>query len=165
MHTQRVRAVSIRDGARGFSTRRRAAALSAGLLAAALGSCSKDDTLVAVNVALARELDGLATFAVTITEPDQPPFDYTITPPRQPSDGGTKVKSAFFERIVLPDSWSSAPATIHVEAKSDDGTTLAAADTTASIRHEGAVVAYVTFPAASMSMPDAGMAMGEDAGH
>jgi hypothetical protein len=156
MTTRRVRAVSIRAVAR---------ALSAGLLAAALGSCSSDDTLVAVNVAIQRELDALATFSVTITEPDQTPLVRTITPPREPSDGGTKLKTAFFERIVLPDSWNSAPATIHVEAQRADGSTLATADATADIHHQGAVVAYVTFPADAAPMPDAGTGTDQDAGH
>lgn len=125
----------------------RRVALSSCLLALAAG-CGSDDTIVALNVGIQRDLAGLATLDVTITQAGQSPVTATISPPTDPLDGGgSKVRAAFFERITLPESWTDASADIVVVAKSTVGSTLAEARTTTEINDDGVVAAQVNFPA------------------
>ena len=110
-----------------------------------LTGCSTSDTVVALNFDLPQPIAGLSTLEVSITQEGQPGVTKSIVPPVVPTDGGApQAKSAFFERISVPGSWTDAPAQIHVEAKDARGTTLESADTTTSIRDDGAVAANVT---------------------
>lgn len=136
-----------------------------------LTGCSTSDTVVALNFNLPAPIAGLSTLEVSITQAGQPGVTKSIVPPTVPTDGGApKVKSAFFERISVPGSWTDAPAQIHVEAKNSQGTTLESADTTTSIRDDGAIAASVTIGAppappkpAAESDADAGVGAAKDA--
>lgn len=140
----------------GFAARKpyRTAALAAFCL---LTGCSTSDTVVALNFNLPAPIAGLTTLEVSITQAGQPGVTKSIVPPTVPTDGGApQAKSAFFERISVPGSWTDAPAQIHVDAKNAQGTTLESADTTTSIRDDGAVAASVTIGKAPVpSMPAA----------
>jgi hypothetical protein len=128
-----------------------------------LASCSTSDTVVALNVSLKAPPAGLATLRVTITQAGQSPLTTAISPPTVPIDGGVKFKDEFFERIALPESWTSGAASIHVEAQSSAGGMLASRDAEVELRDEGAVAAQIRFEAAVVPKLDAGVA-GEDAG-
>jgi hypothetical protein len=133
------------------------------LLAAAFlatSGCSKDDTVVAVNLNFAMQIPGVTSLSVVITQPGQTPVTASLTPQTVPIDGGMKIKEMYFERITLPEGWGDGQALLHVDAKGAGGTTLASNETTFDVRENGVVAANITLP---KPVPDAGVPQ-EDAG-
>ncbi|MET0386594.1 MAG: hypothetical protein ABW321_11575 [Polyangiales bacterium] len=127
-----------------------------------MAGCSSSETLLALSVVMPQPITGLTTFDATITQSGQSPVVRSITPPTVPIDGGTKIRDRFFDRIPLPEAWTSAPAEIRVDAKGSNGATLATVTVSTEIEDDGVVAALVTF--APPPPPDAGTAPGDDAG-
>jgi hypothetical protein len=133
-----------------------------------LGACTASDTVVAVNVNSASVVGNPSLVAITITQPGQSPVVKEFAPPTQPIDGGMVIKSAFFERVLLPGSWESGPAVVKVDAKDGRGVYLSA-ESPIQVRAEGAVAAFIDLGEEPEPMPmpmDAGTdaAAGDDAG-
>jgi hypothetical protein len=117
-------------------------AISFAIAVSTLGACTASDTVVSVNINSTSEVGNPTLLAITITQAGEDPVVKEFKPPTQPIDGGMTIKTTFFERVMLPGSWESAPAVVKVEAKDGRGVYVSA-ETSVRIRAEGAVAAFV----------------------
>jgi hypothetical protein len=119
----------------------------AGLLGAlfASASCNDGDTVLALNTKLLKSASSARTLAVSITQPGQSEFSTTLTIETKETDAGTVLKKdTFFHRIVLPESFTDAEASVRVVAKDAAGADLGEATGKIALRPAEAIAGYVS---------------------
>jgi hypothetical protein len=129
--------------------------VAASLIAVAmLTACSESDTIVALNILSSPDVGEVSTVRVAITQEPTAGFMTEFTPPTVAGPNDTRlIRPRFFERIKLPDSFRTAPATIDVELIDLSGVAFLTQSSTVDIRRHGAIAAYFTF---APEMPDGG---------
>lgn len=106
-------------------------------------ACSESaDTVIALTVNSADEVGQVNSLRIAISQAGEATDVTDIVPPTETTDAGTRIKPAFFERVILPEGWASGTAVIEVSAQNVDGMPFAAT-TMAMVRAEGAVAAAV----------------------
>jgi hypothetical protein len=144
-----------------------------GLIAGAssLVACGDSDTVLSLNINADNDVGYVSAIHVTVTQGSESPVEreFSDLPTKTVGEAGatqTVLAGGFFERIVLPESWSDGAASVDVESFDEAGNPyLDPAPVTADIEQNETVAVFVTLelPAAG-GMGSGGTASGGTAG-
>jgi hypothetical protein len=125
--------------------------------AVALVACSDSDTVLSLNVNADNGVGYVSSIHVTVTQGSRAPVerDFSELPTKTVGEAGatqTVLAGGFFERIVLPESWSDGAATVDVESFDEAGNAYLHPDPiSVDIEQKETVAVFVT-----LKLPSAG---------